>query len=379
MTPVAFLGLCLLSAAIVFVPGACLVSLVHRRPLVVLGAGPAMTLLAVACLTTVLPRTGTAWTWGTGLGLLALVSVLAGLLGWWRSTRRARTHEDDAATPDTLRGVLGRALLAAAPAGLAQFVVVWRAMGRPGAPLQNYDVMFHLNLIAQIRTSGDASMLTAATPINGGSFYPTTFHALAALLLGVVDVPVAFNAVLVSLTTVVCPVAAVLLARAVGVHWWAGSLAALAATSTMWMPGFMLFYHGQAPAGLSAVLIPCSLAALLNLAAAEGSVRRAVWLAPWLILGTGAGHPGAGQWMLVTMCVLGALHALGRLRRATRRTGRNGRVLLPLADVALLVLPVVGMLVTPQLRVMAAFARERPSMYRSLTEVVILSPQEGNG
>lgn len=373
MTSAAFLGLCLLSAAIIIVPGACLVSLVHRRPLVVLGAGPAMTLLVVACLTTVLPFTGTAWTWRTGLGLLALVSILAGLLGRRRATRGRGDQEDDAVAPDSLRGVLGRALLAAAPAGVAQFVVVWRAMGRPEAPLQNYDVMFHLNLIAQIRTSGDASMLTASTPLNGGSFYPATFHALAALLLGVVEVPVAFNAVLVSLTAVICPISAVLLARAVGVRWWAGSLAALAATSTMWMPGFMLLYHGQAPAGLSAVLIPCSLAALLHLAVAEGSVRRAARLAPWLVLGLGAGHPGAGQWMLVTVCVLGVLHALGRLRR----TGPGGRGLL-LACAALLVLPVVGMLVTPQLRTMAAFARERPSVSRSLTAAAILSPQEGN-
>ena len=101
-------------------------------------------------------------------------------------------------------------------------------------------------------------MLTSSRAINGGAFYPSTFHALAALLLGLADVPTAFNAELLCLGAVLLPASLVLLTRVIGLRWWTCSLAGLLGITTMWMPGFTFFYNGQAPAGMAAALILCA-------------------------------------------------------------------------------------------------------------------------
>ena len=280
LTYAAFVGLCVLAVVILFLPGACVLSVFRVRPLALLGASPVLTVFMVTVATVLLERAGIAWNWGTASAALVLIMAVL-LIGVLRRRRRGTAgtgarpeREPSEETPEgessprgeSLGTFLGRLVIATAPAALLQGGLVLRIMGRTDAILQNHDVMFHLNLIEEIGATGDASVLTSSWAISGSAFYPSTFHALAALLLGLADVPTAFNAELLCLGAVLLPASLVLLTRAIGLRWWTCSLAGLLGIATMWMPGFTFFYNGQAPAGLAAALIPGALAVLFDAA-----------------------------------------------------------------------------------------------------------------
>ncbi len=404
LTYVAFVGLCVLAAVILFLPGACVLFVFRARPLALLGASPALTVFMVTVATILLERAGIAWNWRTASAVLVLIAAVPLILiGVLRRRRRGRagtgvrsegepTEEespDEAAdeSPDEAPGeeasprreplgtVLCRLVMATAPAALLQGGLVLHIMGRTDAILQNHDVMFHLNLIEQIRATGDASMLTSSWAISGSAFYPSNFHALTALLLGLADVPTAFNAELLCIGAVLLPASLVLLARASGLRWWACSLAGLAGIATMWMPGFTFFYNGQAPAGLAAALIPGVLAVLLD-AARTVRPHTLVLLGGALSIGLAAAHPGGGQWLIVTACVLGTIRALARLV-----TGAGGRTCAAawrsLSTAVLCPLPLIVICVIPRLQRMADFKRSRPDAQQALAKILLLAPQEG--
>ena len=389
LTYAAFVGLCALAAAIFLLPGACALFALRIRPLVLLGVSPVLTVFMVTAATGLLARAGIAWSWRTALVGLVLIMGVFVPIGALRRRRRGRAgagappdgeppdeaHEEEPRRGEPLGIVLRRLAVAAAPAVVLQSGLVLRIMGRPDTILQNYDVMFHLNLIEQIRTTGDASMLTSSSAINGGTFYPSTFHALTTLLLGLTDVPTAFNAMLLCVGAVLLPVSIVLLARAIGLRWWACSLAGLLGITTMWMPGFTFFYNGQAPAGMAAALILCALAALLD-AARTARPHALALLGAALSIGLATAHPGGGQWLLVTVCVLGAVGALVQFVVGVGRRA-PAVVLRALGAVALCLLPLVVICLTPRLRIMAGFERVRPDPRSALAELALLTPQEG--
>ena len=387
LTYAAFVGLCVLAAAILLLPGACVLFALRLRPLVLLGASPVLTVFMVTAATGLLARAGVAWSWRTALVGLVLIMGVFPPIGVLRRRRRCAgtgapsdgepqaPEEGPARRAEPLGAVLCRLAVAAAPATALQGGLVLRIMGRPDTILQNYDVMFHLNLIEQIRATGDASVLTSSSAINGGAFYPSTFHALTALLLGLADVPTAFNAMLLCVGAVLLPVSIVLLARAIGLRWWACSLAGLLGITTMWMPGFTFFYNGQAPAGMAAALILCALAALLD-AARTARPHALALLGAALSIGLATAHPGGGQWLLVTVCALGAVGGLVRLVAGVGRRA-PAVVLRALGAVVLCLLPLVVICLTPRLRIMAGFERVRPDPRSALAELVLLAPQEG--
>ena len=391
LTYVVFAGLCVLATVILFLPGACVLSVFRARPLALLGASPVLTVFMVTAATVLFERAGVAWNRGTASAAFVLIVAVLLPVEVLRRRRRGRAgtgvrsegEPSDEKTPEgessprgeSLGTVLRRLAIATAPAALLQGGLVLHIMGRTDAILQNHDVMFHLNLIEQIRATGDASMLTSSRAINGGAFYPSTFHALAALLLGPTDVPTAFNAELLCIGAVLLPASLVLLARAIGLRWWVCSLAGLVGIATMWIPGFMFFYNGQAPAGLATALIPGALAVLFD-AARTVRPRTLVLLGGALSIGLAAAHPGGGQWLIVTACVLGTIRALARI--VTGAGGRTRTAVLRSSTTALLcLLPLVVTCVIPQLQRMADFKRVRPDPQQALARILLLAPQEG--
>lgn len=369
---VIILGLAVLVMAIVVLPGACLLTALHQEPMVVWGAGPTVTVLLVAVLTEVFGRIGVPWGPLTGIGSLSLIAVGALGMGLIRGGE-PRSGVKTAAIGMWREG--HRVLVLAAIPVLLQVCFITRAMGRPGALLQNHDVMFHLNLIELMRSTGWASSLGASAAISGGSFYPSVFHAVAVLLTGVTDVPTAFNATLVGVGICLTIVEVVVLVRAYDGRTMACLVAGAACASTMWTP-FLLFFNGQTPTGLAIALLPGALAAMEKAFRTYGLRGRLVLVA-CLSLGAGCAHPGGGQVLIVLACVMaltGRLIARSESGSAEiAKPALRSRVLVGAAGLLILAL----MMANAQLQRMAAFPREPRTLLQRVELALFLTPREG--
>ena len=369
---VIILGLAVLVMAIVVLPGACLLTALRQEPMVVWGAGPTVTVLLVAVLTEVFGRIGVPWGPLTGIGSLSLLAVGALGMGLIRGGE-PRSGVKTAAIGMWREG--HRVLVLAAIPVLLQVCFITRAMGRPGALLQNHDVMFHLNLIELMRSTGWASSLGASAAISGGSFYPSVFHAVAVLLTGVTDVPTAFNATLVGVGICLTIVEVVVLVRAYDGRTMACLVAGAACASTMWTP-FLLFFNGQTPTGLAIALLPGALAAMEKAFRTYGLRGRLVLVA-CLSLGAGCAHPGGGQVLIVLACVMaltGRLIARSESGSAEiAKPALRSRVLVGAAGLLILAL----MMANAQLQRMAAFPREPRTLLQRVELALFLTPREG--
>ena len=369
---VIILGLAVLVMAIVVLPGACLLTALRQEPMVVWGAGPTVTVLLVAVLTEVFGRIGVPWGPLTGIGSLSLIAVGALGMGLIRGGE-PRSGVKTAAIGMWREG--HRVLVLAAIPVLLQVCFITRAMGRPGALLQNHDVMFHLNLIELMRSTGWASSLGASAAISGGSFYPSVFHAVAVLLTGVTDVPTAFNATLVGVGICLTIVEVVVLVRAYDGRTMACLVAGAACASTMWTP-FLLFFNGQTPTGLAIALLPGALAAMEKAFRTYGLRGRLVLVA-CLSLGAGCAHPGGGQVLIVLACVMaltGRLIARSESGSAEiAKPALRSRVLVGAAGLLILAL----MMANAQLQRMASFPREPRTLLQRVELALFLTPREG--
>ena len=369
---VIILGLAVLVMAIVVLPGACLLTALRQEPMVVWGAGPTVTVLLVAVLTEVFGRIGVPWGPLTGIGSLSLIAVGALGMGLIRGGE-PRSGVKTAAIGMWREG--HRVLVLAAIPVILQVCFITRAMGRPGALLQNHDVMFHLNLIELMRSTGWASSLGASAAISGGSFYPSVFHAVAVLLTGVTDVPTAFNATLVGVGICLTIVEVVVLVRAYDGRTMACLVAGAACASTMWTP-FLLFFNGQTPTGLAIALLPGALAAMEKAFRTYGLRGRLVLVA-CLSLGAGCAHPGGGQVLIVLACVMaltGRLIARSESGSAEiAKPALRSRVLVGAAGLLILAL----MMANAQLQRMAAFPREPRTLLQRVELALFLTPREG--
>jgi len=370
---VIILGLTVLITAVVVLPGACILMALRREPVVVWGAGPAVTVLFITVLTEVFSLIGVPWGPLTGIGSLFLITAGALGIGLLRGGESRRGVVEAAVR--ALREGRRVLILVALPVLVQVGCVAW-AMGRSGALLQNHDVMFHLNLIELMRSTGRASSLSASAPISGGSFYPSTFHAIAVLLTGVVDVPTAFNATLVGVGVCLTIMGVVVLVRAHDGRTAACLIAGAVCLSTMWTP-FLLFFNGQAPAGLAIALLPGALAAMES-ALRTWSIRGRLVLVVCLSLGVGCAHPGGGQVLIVLACVM-ALTGLLTARSGAWAAGASkppprSRALVGAAGLLVLVL----MMMSAQLQRMATFPREPRTLPQLVELALCLTPREGH-
>lgn len=405
-------------AALIVVPGAILLRALGAPPLAALSAGPAITLMIVAIAGIGLEAVGIGW--GTGsqsaLGAAVLVSpVVSWLARRWLAARcQAATPPDEASAElavesssgsapvaagwliRALRGLRAlrasrlfhsvsaprtlltavAAILAALPAGLIHALALTRQMGEPDTVHQNMDSVLHMNLIEEIYRTGNSSILTAARSING-AIYPDGFHSIAVVLRPWANSSQILNASLIAVGAILLPLTVVLLARAVGLRWWAASLAALLGTATMWVPAYMVFFNALMAAALAMVALLGVVAALLAL---PGHGRRHLAALAALALaglgGVGAAHPGGAQALLVILCVLGAV----RLSRAAARQARAGKrrnALLRLLGAVGCLLPVGIMPLVPALRTMSGFPGDGRTIGDTASMSFLLTPLEG--
>jgi len=182
-------------------------------------------------------------------------------------------------------------------------VQVSMVIGAPEAISQTFDNVFHLNAIRYVTDTGIVSPLELGrmTSPNGGvGFYPSAWHAFAALIvqLSGVGVAVAINAQTLIISAVIWPLGAVLLARVLlGASRSVTVASGVISAAVPAFPLLPMHYGVLYPYQLALALLPVALAA-------TASALRIGWrdlVVPWwwwcvVIVGTIPGlalsHPG---------------------------------------------------------------------------------------
>lgn len=342
------------------------------RGLTAAGAAPAFTGGLVTLATLLAPPLGWAWERAqllTGpFGWLWGLAVLLGL-----ATRLLPAPpEAPSLQPEPLtragRLLVGGALaLAVSLTGLP----VLRATGSLDSPLQASDAVYHLSVTAFIRAEGDASPFGATAPMYDGDrfYYPSLWHALAALLPG--SVVAGANVLVLVLAALVWPLGMAALLREVLADRdgadpaWAqadGLWLALGVALSGSVVSVLLLLTSVWPYALSVCLLPGCLA-LVQLACRPGTLglrgrSRALGLLGLAALGVVGAH-GTGAFNLLVLAgplVLAALTApVGRL---WCRGGRGRLVLGGLAAGGLVLLAAGAWLMRDSLA--SVFGYERP-------------------
>lgn len=144
---------------------------------------------------------------------VAVLTLLAGLVVWGLRTIINRRNPPEAMarlwTADSTSALLGVAV-AAVLIGTRMLY----AVGSPGNISQTFDNIFHLNAIAYIEHTQEASSLTVGS-MTGIPFYPAAWHAVVALTqqLSGAPIPVAVNATNLIIGAGVWPLGSILLCR----------------------------------------------------------------------------------------------------------------------------------------------------------------------
>lgn len=269
--------MCVLFTVLLVAPGALLLRSIGVRGLTALGAGAAVSSALWAAATAVLATADVAWRPVPAIGtvvvlgaLLAMVAALVrrradarvglGVVGP-RRTVRERVHARWAARTraDPAPWVL---VLVLVLASMLAIVPVAVGMGGPDAPLQQWDAAFHLNGVALIRETGDASSLHGLYGAGKQVYYPTVWHSLVALLpvtgaTGVFDVSAAANASTVAMASVGWFLGLAALAREVfPTRRWAPALVIAVGGAFSMFPTVQLSTLAQWPNAMSVMLLP---------------------------------------------------------------------------------------------------------------------------
>lgn len=314
----------LLAVALVTLPGLATAWALRLRGLGLLAGSVAASLAIIAMATLAAPVIGLRWGLLPVLGGALALALIAFLVRRWLP-----------AGPPT-RAFAWRDLTAAVPvlvgAGIIAIEVV-RAIGAPENVSQTYDAVFHLNAVAFIMDTGDASPLhmNLAAPEQEIVVYPTLWHALVALVstLGGASVPVATNAVTLAVAAWIWPVAALFFTAPFVSGRRSGFLfAAIFAATSSAFPYLMLSWGVLYPNMLSGAILPIALG-FTHLALRPESQtlrvpRASLWIgAAGAIGAVGFAHPN-GLFGFAAI-VLPLLVAYG-VRVGTRRLSPLGRV-----------------------------------------------------
>lgn len=303
-------------ALVVGIPGVCVALALRLRGLWLAGGAAGIGASLIVAASVFAGWTGISWSFWV---VLVTAIVAAGFA--WLLTRAAPGTRPIPMPPANRRYAplvavaLGSALLV----GRLAF-----AIDSPDLFSQVGDNVFHLNAIRFIVDGGGVSPFGFGSfddPLGEiGAFYPSGWHALAALVVQItgVTVPVASNATLVVVSAVVWPLGVVLLTRT-----FFGDSAVLLLAAGAVSAGFgayplqLIPYMGTYPLLGSIAFIPIALAAILELCGVREG--RTGWASAALVLaltipGIGGMHPSA----LIMLAVLALPPAAAAALRAVQ-------------------------------------------------------------
>ncbi|WP_210480561.1 DUF6541 family protein [Naasia sp. SYSU D00948] len=278
--------------------------------------------------------------------------------------------------------------------------IAFQAVPSPGLVSQSYDGVFHLNAVAWIQATGDASSFTLyrmTHPGTGLEFYPAAWHAAVSLVADLpgVSIPVATNAVWIVTAGAVFAAGsaflAAVLAPASADRRIVAAVAALAASASAGFPYLLLEWGVLYPTGLAMALMPAGLALLVETMRGDlGRRAGALLVGLWLVAEAFA-HPRALFSFAVFAVPAVAAFGLARLRPRLRDPGTRRRTLLWLAAGVLAVLlagaaaaylvlehyAVSDRPISDRLNGGPAIARQ--SLGESFLQVLLLTPPAGPG
>ncbi|GAA2456006.1 DUF6541 family protein [Agromyces soli] len=263
----------LIAIGLLLVPGAPFALALGLRGIGFLAVSAGASVSVIAGASIVAPMLGLDWS----LVPVGLAAVAAGLVGlaFRPLARRGR------GAPESWR-TLWPALAGIAAAAALILLFVLPAIGSPGHPSQTYDALYHLNAIRWIADTGDASPLRMQMTTPGSSsFYPTTWHGIAVLVLQLsgADPVVVANVLALVVAAVLWPLGTTFLVRAVlGARPLTLVLGGALAAGFAMFPILLVQYGVLYPNALAIALVPIALGALV--AMLRGGAR------------TGAAGPG---------------------------------------------------------------------------------------
>lgn len=233
--------------------------------------------------------------------------------------------------------------------GVALFVatlVFLHAMGDPASFSRNDDTTVHLSVVRGFLDSGTYSTLNVTKYLDlgeAGGYYPAAWHVVAAVVASFVgnEVALATNAMILVTCTVVLPLGALCLMRALfpdnKLVVCGGSLFSAAFCGFPW--GFVVY--GQLLSNLfSFAMIPAALDVLICGLAGKGGLSKCAWIAAYAcsLVAVALAQPN-GAFTLGVWSVLFAVSYLwGREAGASRRGKATAVVLLLVACAAWVVL-----------------------------------------
>jgi len=243
----------LVSAALLFIPGFAAAWLIRLRGLSLAAGSIAISIAIIAIASLGAPLLDLTWGMLPVLVVAALVTLVALALRTLLKLKLPAESGRQSATFSTIASLF--------LAGALIFFSVARSIGTPENLSQTYDAVFHLNAVAFIQETGDASPfhMTMLVPDQTTSFYPTLWHAIVAMVatLGNSSIPVATNALSIVVAAGVWPVAVLFFtAPFVRRHAYGLILAAVFAASFTAFPYLLLTWGVLYPNFLSTALLP---------------------------------------------------------------------------------------------------------------------------
>ncbi|WP_427869662.1 DUF6541 family protein [Leucobacter luti] len=254
----------IVSAALLLFPGLIVGALIGLRRLWLVAVAPAISVTLVTAGSVILPMAGLSWNPLTALSFAALFGAVVVLL--FRLLLRTKFISTPPESGRAWPTVVGWAIPTV-------ILFSWAIAGIMSAEnfSQTFDNVFHMNAIALIGDTGNASPFEVArltTPDGDPGFYPDGWHALVQLAQQVTgaSIPLAINSFNFAAIAVAWPTGIMLLSRQIAGSSRTATLAAgiLAAA----FPAFPLnlFHYGVLyPYFFSMLMVPAVLALSLNL------------------------------------------------------------------------------------------------------------------
>ena len=237
--------------AALYLPGCLLVAaLGNRKPIFVTALGPVASIALAGIDGVLFQPLGISWSWRS-YGLSA-VTLIAAILLARQLFKHFRTSDGVGREPSTLpknveepRFRLGHFLPAVIGTALAACNIGIRLMHASPSPdqvTQNYDSVFHYNVVARIALTGQASSLHALPPIR--EIYPIAFQEFAAMGALAYSPATAVSAVTCTwlvFAALIWPISMLFLIRTLlGRHAWSDLLAPVLASCCAGFPFLLL-------------------------------------------------------------------------------------------------------------------------------------------
>ncbi len=319
----------LVAPAVLFLPGLAWGYALRLRGLALWALAPAASVATLTGAALILGLFGVGWSAPAAVAVCGVVAAVAVLVRVTTRTRGTAVPRP-AGTALVAAGVAAGALLTLARLGLY--------IGAPDAISQTNDAAFHLNALRFAVETGAASPLQLTSMLGASTFYPSSWHVLASVVvpLSGADVEVAANVVSLAVACLAWPLGIAYLTRSIAGPGAAAVAAALSAAIPAF-PLVLLQWGVLYPQLVAVALLPAAIAVVLD-PALRGAGRWGL-LRPALLGGVGLAAIALSQpSVLLAWIVAVYLWGLGEIVRRWRgmSTARRRAAIAALAAAAVL-------------------------------------------